>query len=108
MYTWDNMYSGGFIILGCVINADGKVELRTLSPGYDEEEAVNDASLNQQDPKEKMTYTEQAAKRNHCHRLTRWVGGCTVNMCCYKLWWLLVAFITLYQCMWIGNVHSNM
>jgi len=56
--------------LGCVINADGKVELRTLSPGYDEGE-VEDINLNQQDPKEKMTYTEQAAKRTHCLRLTR-------------------------------------
>ena len=56
--------------LGCVINVDGKVELRTLSPGYDEEEMEDDADM-QQDPKEKMTYTEQAAKRTHCQRLTR-------------------------------------
>lgn len=35
----------------------------------DEEEEM---TLVQLDTKEKMTYTEQAAKRQHCQRLTRY------------------------------------
>lgn len=71
-----------------MINADGKVELRTLSPGYDDEEET-DATLKQQDPKEKMTYTEQAAKRNHCQRLTRLVNirlHCMQNLFLKMIW----------------------
>ena len=36
-------------------------------------------SLMQLDRKEKMTYTEQAAKRKHCQRLTRWIFKCIVK-----------------------------
>ena len=32
--------------------------------------------LVQLDPKEKMSYTEQAAKRQHCQRLTRYIYTC--------------------------------
>ena len=35
----------------------------------------------QLDSKEKMTYTEQAAKRKHCQRLTR-LGTCLLSACC--------------------------
>ena len=53
---------------GHVLPGDGTVELHTL-PGMEELEGGDE--MKQQDPKEKMTYTEQAAKRILCHRLTR-------------------------------------
>ena len=37
----------------------------------EEENAEKRRGLVQLDPKEKMSYTEQAAKRQHCQRLTR-------------------------------------
>ncbi len=34
---------------------------------------VEQPHLVQLDPKEKLSYTEQAAKRKHCQRLTRYI-----------------------------------
>lgn len=41
-----------------------------MAVGEEEEE---ERTLVQLDAKEKMTYTEQAAKRQHCQRLTRYM-----------------------------------
>lgn len=40
--------------------------------------------LVQLDTKEKMTYTEQAAKRQHCQRLTRYMYAKTDFLCTYR------------------------
>ena len=43
------------------------------SPSIMEDEGSREkGELVQLDPKEKMSYTEQAAKRQHCQRLTRY------------------------------------
>ena len=48
----------------------GPVPLR-LSPVVSGVEPM-ETDIVQLDPKEKMTYTEQASKRKHCQRLTRY------------------------------------
>lgn len=40
----------------------------------------NKAEPKQLDSKEKMTYTEQAAKRKHCQRLTRFECSTLINI----------------------------
>ena len=49
----------------------------------DEEEVSSSPTFEQQDPIEKMSYTMQALKRNHCYRLTRFIRLCdylVINM----------------------------